>query len=90
MKLTDHQKETVRAQVNTAAQQGAQAAAEQAKKATGWQKWAWALLAGLLAGLALFTQAQCSNVTDTQLQRAHDAYHVLTGSDCIFILPTDK
>lgn len=93
--MTNEQKETVRAQVNAAATQGAQKAAEAAKTATGWKKWGLIILAGILAGVAVFTQTQCKylpsvHVTPEQVQQAHETYHVLTGQDCILVLPDSK
>ena len=84
--MTNEEKNTVREQVNAAATQGAKQAAEAAKKATGWKKWALMALAVILAGLALFTQTQCSSVTPEQVQQAHEAYHVLTGKDCVLTI----
>lgn len=93
--MTEKQKETVRQQVNAAAQEGAKKAAEAAKKATGWKKWGLIAMATLLAGIALFTQVGCEQlcrvtVTPEQVQQAHEAYHVLTGKDCILVLPADS
>ena len=93
--MTNEQKKTVRAQVNAAATQGAQKAAEAAKTATGWKKWGLIILAGILAGVALFTQTQCKHlpplhVTPEQMQQVHGAYHVLTDQDCILVLPVDS
>lgn len=92
--MTNEEKNTVREQVNAAATQGAKQAAEAAKKATGWKKWALVALAVILAGLAVFTQTQCKylprvHVTPEQVQQAHEAYHVLTGKDCILVLPVE-
>lgn len=95
--MTENQKETVRQQVNTAAQEGAKKAAAAAKVATGWKKWGLIALATLLAGIALFTQVGCEQlgrvtvtVTPEQVQQAHGAYHVLTGQPCIFRVETVK
>lgn len=88
--MTEEQKKQVRGQVNAAAAQGAQKAAEAAKKASGWKKWALIALATLLAGVAVFTQTQCSRVTPEQVHRAHGVYHALTGTDCVFELPVDN
>ena len=84
--MTSEEKKQVRAQVNAAATQGATKAAEAAKKATGWKKWLWAALAAILAGVALFTQTQCTSVTPEQLQQVHGVYHVVTGEPCIFVV----
>ena len=93
--MTNEEKNTVREQVNAAATQGAKQAAEAAKKATGWKKWALVALAVILAGLAVFTQTQCKylppvHVTPEQVQQAHEAYHVLTGKDCTLVLPVEE
>lgn len=93
--MTNEEKNTVRGQVNTAAAQGAKKAAEAANKATGWKKWALVALAVILAGVAVFTQTQCKylppvHVTPEQMQQAHEAYHVLTGKDCILVLPVEE
>ena len=90
--MTNEEKNEVREQVNAAATQGAQKAAEAAKKATGWKKW---VLIALAVILAVFTQTQCKylppvNVTPEQVQQAHEAYHVLTGKDCILVLPVEE
>lgn len=87
--MTNEEKNTVREQVNTAATQGAKQAASAAKKASGWKKWALIALATILAGVAVFTQTQCSRITPEQVHRAHDAWHVLTGKDCILVLPVE-
>ncbi len=87
--MTNEEKNTVRAQVNAAATQGAKQAANAAKKVTGWKKWALIALAVILAGVAVFTQTQCSRITPDQVQQAHDAYHVLTGKDCILVLEVE-
>ena len=87
--MTEEQKN----QVHTAATAGAQQAAAAAKKATGWKKWALIILAILLAGLAVFTQTQCTRVTPEQLQQvqaAHEVYHVVTGEPCIFVVEDCK
>ena len=86
--MTEEQKN----QVHTAATAGAQQAAAAAKKATGWKKWALIILAILLAGLAVFTQTQCTQVhiTPEQLQAAHDVYHAVTGEPCIFVVEDCK
>lgn len=88
--MTNEEKNEVREQVNAAATQGAKQAAEAAKKATGWKKWVLIALATILAGVAVFTQTQCSRITPDQVHRAHDAWHALTGTDCAFVLPVDK
>lgn len=88
--MTNEEKNEVREQVNAAATQGAQKAAEAAKKATGWKKWVLVALATILAGVAVFTQTQCSRITPEQVQQAHEAYHALTGKDCILVLPVEE
>lgn len=37
--------------------------------------------------LTVLTVASCESVTTEQVARAHELYHVLTGADCILILP---
>lgn len=88
--MTNEEKNEVRGQVNAVAAQGAQKAAEAAKKASGWKKWVLIALAVMLAGVAVFTQTQCSRITPEQVQQAHEAYHVLTGKDCILVLPVEE
>lgn len=88
--MTDEQKKQAREQVLTVAAQGAKQAANAAKKASGWKKWALIALATILAGVAVFTQTQCSRITPEQVHRAHDAWHVLTGKDCILVLPVEE
>lgn len=93
--MTEEQKKQAREQVHTVAAQGAKQAANAAKKASGWKKWALVALAVILAGLAVFTQTQCKylppvNVTPEQVQQAHEAWHVLTGKDCILVLPVEE
>lgn len=84
--MTEEQKKQVRGQVNTVAAQGAKRAAEAAKTATGWKKWLLVALAVILAGLAVFTQTQCT-MTPTQVRtvrEVHTLFHVLTDEQCIF------
>lgn len=93
--MTEKEKTAIRGQLNAAAANGAKKAAAAAQKATGWKKWALVALAVIMAGLAVFTQTQCKylppvHVTPEQVQQAHDAYHVLSGKDCILVLPEKK
>jgi hypothetical protein len=85
--MTNEEKNTVRAQVNAAAAQGAQKAAEAAKTATGWKKWLLVALAAALAAVALFTQVQCTGLTPTQVRtvrEVHTLFHALTDEQCMF------
>lgn len=82
----------VRDRVNKAATQGAQAAASKAKMASGWQKWAWVALATLLAGVAVFTQVQCTWMTPEQAQQVHavhELYHYVSGKPCVLVVPVE-
>lgn len=88
--MTEKEKTAIRGQLNAAAANGAKKAASAAKKASGWKKWALIALATILAGVAVFTQTQCSRITPEQVQQAHDAYHVLSGKDCILVLPVEE
>lgn len=93
--MTEKEKIAIRGQLNAAAANGAKKAASAARTASGWKKWALVALAVILAGLAVFTQTQCKylppvHVTPEQVQQAHEAYHVLTGKDCILVLPEKK
>lgn len=93
--MNEEEKKQAREQVHTVVAQGAKQAAEAAKKATGWKKVALVALAVILAGLAVFTQTQCKylppvHVMPEQVRQAHEAYHVLTGKDCILVLPVDS
>lgn len=37
--------------------------------------------------LTAFALVSCENITPEQVNKAHDIYHVLTGTECIFIVP---
>lgn len=90
--MTEDQKKQVRAQVNTVAAQGAKKAADAAKKATGWKKWVLFALAVILAGVAVFTQTQCT-MTPTQVRtvrEVHTLWHALTEEPCIFEVEEGK
>lgn len=58
--MTEEKKNEVKKQVHEVASKGASKAATAAKRATGWKKWLLTALAVLLAGLAVFTQVQCT------------------------------
>ena len=91
--MTGDKKNEVRAQVNSAAKQGAQKAAAAAKTAAGWKKWLYAALAVILAGVAVFTQTGCAElgITPSGVMQAHEVYHVLTGTECkIRVVENDK
>lgn len=90
--MTDEKKSEVKGKVHAAAATGAQKAAEAAKKATGWKKWLLIALAVLLAGLAVFTQTQCTSMTPEQAQQihaAHELYHRVSGQPCVLVLPVE-
>ncbi len=62
---------------------------EGAKSSTGIMRWVYGILFILTMGaLAVFFSA-CENITPEQMHRAHDAWHVLTGKDCILVLPVE-
>ena len=80
--MTTEQKKTVRAQVNAAATQGAQKAAEAAKTATGWglsESWA-KLIAGAIIGAlcACGFLSSCSPLNVDQANVAHAIIEVMT------------
>lgn len=90
--MKEEQKNEVKGKVYDAAATGAQMASAAAKKATGWKKWALVALATLLAGLAVFTQTQCTSMTAEQAQQihaAHELYHRVSGQPCVLVLPVE-
>lgn len=90
--MTEEQKNEVKGKVHDAATTGAQKAAAAAKTATGWKKWAWVALAVALAGVAVFTQVQCTGMTPEQAQQihaAHELYHRVSGRPCVLVLPVE-
>lgn len=42
------------------------------------------IIATILTALAVVS---CENITPEQVDKVHDIYHVLTGAECIFIVP---
>lgn len=84
--MTEEQKENARNRVNAAATAAARKTAEKAKTASGWKKWVLIAATALLALLAGLTQVGCKNITPAQIQGAHNAYHVVTGKPCVFVI----
>lgn len=91
-------KNEVKGKVHEAAASGASKAAEAAKAASGWKKWLLIALAVLLAGVAVFTQTQCTITQARQAAELHDIYHYVTDTECqlaqpekwITILPVEE
>lgn len=79
-------KKEVKSFVNSAASKAAAAANENAKAASGWKKWLWAIGAIIAAAVAWFTQG-CTNVTPQQVHAAHVFYHAVTGEPCDIAQP---
>ena len=74
-------KQEVKSFVNSAASKVAQKANENAKTASGWKKWLWAIGAIVAGAVAWFTQG-CTSVTPQQVHAAHVLYHAVTGEPC--------
>ena len=67
--------------------------AKRSKAATGWKKWLYGALAGVLAAVAALSQTGCAElgITPRGVVQAHEAYHVLTGTECkIRVVEHDK
>ena len=88
-------KKEVKSFVNSAASKAAETANENAKTATGWRKWLWAIGAILAAAVAWFTQG-CTSVTPQQVHAVHVLYHAISGEPCTLdkvsqvVVPTVK
>lgn len=81
------------------AKEGAQDMAEwlkeEARASTGLMRWVWGILFILATGICALLASSCEHVprvqlTAEQVQQVHGAYHVLTGKDCILVLPVDS
>lgn len=88
-------KKEVKSFVNSAAFKAAETANENAKAASGWKRWLWAIGAIIAAAVAWFTQG-CTNVTPQQVHAAHVLYHAISGEPCPLdkvspvVVPTEK
>lgn len=80
-------KKQIKETVHGFATQAASKANENAKTATGWRKWLWAIGAIIAGAIAWFTQG-CTSVTPQQVAAAHAFYHAATGEPCT-ISPVD-
>lgn len=60
----------------------------EAKSSTGIMRWIWGILALLGMGVCVWLNS-CNSmpaVTPEQLQAVHEAYHVLSGEPCVFVV----
>ncbi|MBR4007844.1 hypothetical protein [Fibrobacter sp.] len=77
------------------ATQAASKANENAKSASGWKRWLWAIGAIIAGAIAWFTQG-CTNVSPQQVHAAHVLYHAISGEPCTIakpspvVVPTEK
>lgn len=74
-------KTQIKTTVHGFATQAAQKANENAKTATGWKRWLWAIGAIIAGAVAWFTQG-CETVTPQQVHAAHVLYHAISGEPC--------
>ena len=83
-------KQKIKETVHGFATQAAQKANENAKTASGWKKWLWAIGAIIAGAIAWFTQG-CTSVTPQQVHAAHVLYHAISGEPCTLdkISPVD-
>ncbi len=79
-------KKEVKSFVNSAASKAAETANENAKTASGWKKWLWAIGAIIAGAVAWFTQG-CTSITPEQVAAAHAFYHAATGEPCTIAKP---
>lgn len=79
-------KQEVKSFVNSAASKAAAAANENAKAASGWQKWLWAIGAIIAGAVAWFTQS-CTPANVEQVQAVHELYHAVSGKPCKLAKP---
>lgn len=79
-------KKEVKTFVNSAASKAAAAANENAKTASGWKRWLWAIGAIVAGAIAWFTQG-CETVTPQQVHAAHVLYHAISGEPCTIAKP---
>ena len=79
-------KKQIKETVHGFATQAASKANENAKSATGWRKWLWAIGAIIAGAIAWFTQG-CTSVTPQQVHAAHVFYHAVTGEPCTIAKP---
>ena len=92
-------KEETKDKLKDVAKEGAQDMAEwlkeEANSSTGLMRWVWGILFILATGICALLASSCEHlppvhVTPEQVQQVHGAYHVLTGEDCILVLPVDS
>lgn len=74
-------KKQIKETVHGVANKAADACKQNAKTASGWRKWLWAIGAIIAAAVAWFTQG-CTNVTPQQVHAAHVLYHAISGEHC--------
>lgn len=79
-------KTKIKETVHGFATQAASKANENAKTATGWRKWLWAIGAIIAGAVAWFTQG-CTSITPEQVAAAHAFYHAATGEPCTIAKP---
>lgn len=79
-------KKQIKETVHGFATQAASKANENAKTATGWKRWLWAIGAIIAGAVAWFTQG-CANVTPQQVHAAHALYHAISGEPCTIAKP---
>lgn len=79
-------KKQIKETVHGFADKAASAANENAKTASGWRKWLWAIAAIIAGAVAWFTQG-CTYVTPEQVHAAHVLYHAISGEECTLAKP---
>lgn len=65
----------------------------EAKSSTGVMRWVYGVLFILAMGALAVFFSSCSSVpavTPEQLQAVHEAYHVLSGEPCVFVVECEK
>ena len=72
--------------VHGVADKAATACNKNAKAASGWKKWLWAIGAIIAGAVAWFTQS-CTPANVEQLQSAHELYHAVSGKPCKLAKP---
>lgn len=92
-------KEETKDKLKDVAKEGAQDMAEwlkeEANSSTGLMRWVWGILFILATGICALLASSCEHVppvqmTAEQVQQVHDAYHALTGEQCVFVVETVK
>lgn len=88
-------KKQIKETVHGVADKAADACNQNAKAASGWKRWLWAIGAIIAGAVAWFTQG-CTSVTPQQVHAAHVLYHAISGEPCTLdkvspvVVPTVK